>query len=100
MKTWRCPVCKKPLTKEEFERSLDKGNVTNTNRRTYSYRKKGETPMAKVPPYHTNSVEYPPEHRNVYHDHDDCPDGKRILPRHRESGTGGKPRCKECIRLG
>ncbi len=37
----------------------------------------------KVAPYHTNSTEYPPEHRNVYHDHDDCPDGKRIKPQHR-----------------
>ncbi len=49
--------------------------------------------------YKTNSMEYPAEHRNVYHDHDDCPDGKRILPGHRESGTGSKPRCKACIRL-
>jgi hypothetical protein len=54
----------------------------------------------KVAPYHTNSLEYPPEHRSVHHDHDDCPDGKRIKPQHRLSGTGGKPRCKECIRLG
>lgn len=56
--------------------------------------------MAKVPAYHTNSTEEPPEHRQVYHDHDDCKDGKRIEERHRESGTGGKQRCKECIRLG
>jgi hypothetical protein len=54
----------------------------------------------KVLPYHTNSLEYPPEHRNVYHDHDDCPDGKRILLRHRVNGTGGKPRCMKCIELG
>ncbi len=56
--------------------------------------------MAKVPTYHTDSEEYPPRHRNVYHDHDDCPDGKRILPKHRKSGTGGKSRCDECIKLG
>jgi len=56
--------------------------------------------MAKVAAYHTNSIEAPLTHREVYHDHDDCPDGKRILPKHRENGTGGKPRCKECIRLG
>jgi len=56
--------------------------------------------MAKVAPFHTNSTEYPPEHRNVYHDRDDCPDGKRIQSKHRESGTGSKPRCKECIKLG
>lgn len=34
--------------------------------------------MAKVRPYHTNSAEYPPEHRMVHHNQDDCPDGKRI----------------------
>jgi hypothetical protein len=56
--------------------------------------------MAKVAPYHTNSIEYPLERRNVHHDHGDCKDGKRILPQHRVSGTGNKPRCKECIRLG
>jgi hypothetical protein len=56
--------------------------------------------MAKVSPYHTNSQEYPPKHRNVYHDHDDCPDGKRIKAHHFEKGTGGKPRCDECIKLG
>ena len=56
--------------------------------------------MAKVDPYHTNSVEYPPEHRNVHHDHDNCPAGKTILPKHRENGKGGKDRCKECIKLG
>ncbi len=38
--------------------------------------------MAKIAPYHTTSTEYPPEHRNVYHDHSDCRDGKRcVLPR-------------------
>jgi len=51
-------------------------------------------------PYHTNSVEYPPTHKEVYHDHIDCPDGKRILLHHRLGGTGGKDRCKECIKLG
>ena len=43
--------------------------------------------MAK---YHTNSTEYPPSHRNVHHDHEDCKDGKRILPKHRVDGTGNK----------
>jgi len=56
--------------------------------------------MTKVDAYHTNSVEAPPAHRGVYHDHDNCPDGRRILLKHRENGTGGKPRCKECIKLG
>jgi hypothetical protein len=56
--------------------------------------------MAKVSPYHTNSTEYPPEHRNVHHDHDNCPDGKRIRSQNRLNGNGNKPRCKECIKLG
>lgn len=56
--------------------------------------------MSKVAAYHTNSMEYPPAHRNVYHDHDDCKDGKQIQQQHRVVGTGGKPRCKECIKLG
>jgi hypothetical protein len=54
----------------------------------------------KVLPYHTDSPEDPPEHRNVYHDHNDCPDGKRILPKNRKSGTANRPRCKACINLG
>jgi hypothetical protein len=53
--------------------------------------------MAKVPAYHTDSPEYPPKHREVYHDHDDCHDGKAIKSWHRKSGTGGKKRCEVCI---
>ena len=56
--------------------------------------------MSKVSPYHTTTYEEPPEHRNVYHDHGDCKDGQRIKPYNKVQGTGGKPRCKECIRLG
>jgi len=56
--------------------------------------------MGKVTAYHTNSPEYPPQHRNVYHDRDDCPDGRRIKQQDRVSGTGNRPRCKECIKLG
>jgi hypothetical protein len=56
--------------------------------------------MAKVSPYHTNSTEYPHEHRNVQHDHDDCPDGKKIKSEHRANRAGYKPRCSECIKLG
>jgi hypothetical protein len=56
--------------------------------------------MATDAAYHTDSLEYPPSHRNVYHDHNNCKDGKQIKPQHRKSGTGGKERCKECIKLG
>ncbi len=54
----------------------------------------------KVPPYHTNSMEYPPTHRNVHHDHSDCHYGTDIKAIHRLAGTGNKPRCDRCIRLG
>jgi hypothetical protein len=56
--------------------------------------------MGPDPAYHTDSPEYEPKHREVYHDHNACPDGKRIEKRHRKDGKGGKERCKECIRLG
>jgi hypothetical protein len=59
-----------------------------------------ETNMGKVSKYHTDSEEYPEATREVHHDHDDCKDGKRILPEHKMSGDGGKRRCKECMRLG
>jgi hypothetical protein len=56
--------------------------------------------MAKMPAKHTDSPEYPPKHREVYHDHDDCFEFKKIKPQHLQNGTGGKKRCEECIRLG
>jgi len=58
--------------------------------------------MAKVSPYYTVTPENDPatHHRNVYHDHDDCPDGRRIKQEHRKPGTASRPRCDECIRLG
>jgi hypothetical protein len=34
--------------------------------------------MPKVEPFHTNSPEYPPTHRNVYHDNSECKFGKDI----------------------
>ncbi|MFZ2226922.1 MAG: hypothetical protein WAU98_00310 [Candidatus Nanopelagicaceae bacterium] len=55
--------------------------------------------MATVDPYNTNSLEYPPEHRNVYHDKNTCPDGKRIKPEHRVNGKSGKSLCKECPKV-
>jgi hypothetical protein len=54
--------------------------------------------MAKVSPYHTDSEEYPPTHRNVYHDHDDCKYGREI--EEPEPGKGNRDRCDECTRLG
>lgn len=55
--------------------------------------------MSTVPPYHTNSPEYPPSHREVYHDKDTCPDGRRIKREHRENGTGNKKHCLECPKV-
>lgn len=49
--------------------------------------------------YHTDSDEYPPEHRSVYHERKDCPVGK-LFPRSLMSGgTGGKERCKNCVNM-
>lgn len=56
--------------------------------------------MAKVSAFHTNEVEYPPTHRNVYHDNDNCHYGADIKIAHRVRGTGGKDRCSRCIELG
>jgi hypothetical protein len=55
--------------------------------------------VAKDPPYHTNLMEYPAEHRSVHHDHNSCHDGKRIKPEHRVNNTGGKPLCKVCAKM-
>lgn len=55
--------------------------------------------MATVNPYHTNSPEYPPEHRDVYHDKDTCPSGKRIKSEHREKGKGNKEHCSQCKKV-
>jgi hypothetical protein len=44
--------------------------------------------MTTVAAYHTNSPEYPPQHREVYHDKDTCSDRKRIKQEHQEKGTG------------
>jgi hypothetical protein len=57
--------------------------------------------IVKVAPYHTTTPEAgEPGHRDVYHDHNDCSDGNRILPENKVSGTGGRPKCDECKTLG
>jgi hypothetical protein len=55
--------------------------------------------VAPIPPYHTDSPEYPPTHRTVYHDRDNCPYGKDIKQVHRKPGTDNRDRCKECAKL-
>lgn len=48
--------------------------------------------MGKVAAYYSDS----PEDRYVYHDHDDCWEGKKILPEHKHDGTDNRPRCEVC----
>lgn len=55
--------------------------------------------MPAVSPFHTDSPEYPPSHRNVYHDNSVCDYGKEIEPEHRIPGEGGRPRCDRCSLL-
>jgi hypothetical protein len=55
--------------------------------------------MARVSPFHTNSPEYEPKHREVYHDKDTCPDGRRIKREHLVQGTGNKKHCLECDKV-
>ena len=50
--------------------------------------------MAKVAPYHTVTPEKPYGERDVYHDHDDCPAGRRIEPQNRRVGTA----CSSALR--
>ncbi len=52
--------------------------------------------MAKVSPYYSTN----PTDPDVYHDHDDCPTGKKIPERNKASGTGGYRRCENCVDLG
>jgi len=55
--------------------------------------------MAKIAPFNTNSKEYAPELREVYHDTESCPLGKQIKPEHRAIGTNDKKRCPECDKI-
>ena len=55
--------------------------------------------MAAMNPFHTTIQEYPPSHREVYHDQSECQYGKAIKREHRQDGTGGKNLCSECKKL-
>lgn len=52
--------------------------------------------MSMVKAFHTDSPEYAPSHREVYHDESTCSYGKEVKAEHRLSGTGDKKRCKQC----
>ncbi len=55
--------------------------------------------MPHIPPFHTEHPEYPPTHRNVYHDNLLCDYAKAIKLEHRRPGPGGRPRCDRCDAL-
>lgn len=55
--------------------------------------------MAIKAPFHTDSPEYEPKHREVYHSKDDCSEGKKIQDKHRKAGTGGKKLCEVCAKM-
>lgn len=50
----------------------------------------------KVSAYHSSNQSDP----DVYHDHSDCPTGQQIPSYNKVSGTGGFPRCKQCVDKG
>lgn len=52
--------------------------------------------MGKIPAFHTDSPEYPPTHRNVFHDQSECGYGKEIKTEHRVPGEGNRPPCDRC----
>lgn len=52
--------------------------------------------MAKVSPFHSKK----PNDRNVYHDNDKCTEGNNIEKENKVAGTGGRPQCDHCKRLG
>jgi hypothetical protein len=56
------------------------------------------SPQSRCTPYHT-VVSDSGGGGGVYHDREDCPAGRRILPERRVSGTGGRDRCKDCQKL-
>ena len=51
--------------------------------------KKASSTM-KVNPFYTKNLREGAGHRSVYHDNNQCSDGKRILAANRESGTDGR----------
>jgi formylmethanofuran dehydrogenase subunit E len=55
--------------------------------------------MAHVPPFHTSDPRYSAQRRAVYHECEECHEGRAIKPEHRESGTGGKHLCRECTNI-
>jgi hypothetical protein len=56
--------------------------------------------MATDPEYHTILPEYGPREVDVYHNHNDCSEGKKIKQEHRTAGKGtGRRLCDVCAGL-
>jgi len=53
----------------------------------------------KVSPYHTITEEEPHQ-ADVYHNHDDCREGKKIKIQNKRQGTNNKRLCDICQKLG
>lgn len=50
----------------------------------------------KVPAYYSVN----PSDPDVYHDHDDCPEGQQIPARNKRQGTNRHRRCLSCTKMG
>jgi len=55
--------------------------------------------MSKVNPYHTSTDEDSNVQHNVYHNDNNCSDGKRIKLENKVSGRGNRLLCDECKTL-
>ena len=84
----------KALTRAE--KSIEKEIAANAKRLK---RELNEAQLPTETPFHTDSPEYAPTHRNVYHDNALCEYGKEIKQEHRISGSGGRARCARCNSL-
>ena len=49
--------------------------------------------MAKTSAWHSTK-------QNVHHDNTSCTEGNNIEKQYRKEGTGGKPLCQHCKKLG
>ena len=59
--------------------------------------------MPKVTPFHSKAPNAPKRYHdnasNRYHNNTDCPEGNKIKPKSKVSGTGGYQQCPQCARL-
>src|SRR2546423_14860687 len=77
-------------------------NAAESFARTRTYRElRKENNHLKTAAFHTTSPEYPPTHRNVYHDRSECRYGQEIKRDGKDvAGEGGRPRCDLCKTYG